>query len=112
MDKASSTRKQLVALTANGKGIDHRELIKLRSQFQRDMLAIAQLAREDHGLKAKPELFSEFRDKHNAACTDLSQHQAQWMMHNIDKDRAGYEADTDKLRQSHNEFFKWAAKVI
>ncbi|MEL7188396.1 MAG: hypothetical protein AAGK17_02500 [Pseudomonadota bacterium] len=112
IEKASTTQKALVAVTAENEAFDQRKLIKLRSQYQHDMLAISRLLREDNGLRAEPMRFNEFKARLKTTQDELSQHQAKWLIREIENDRSGYERATRALRSSQEAFFKWAIELI
>ncbi|KWV90462.1 hypothetical protein [Erythrobacter sp. YT30] len=112
IDKASQTQKALVSATAPGKPLDLKELVRLRSQFQHDMLAISNLARADQNLRSDPARFSEFRSRQSEISNELSNHQAKWMMKDIEQNRTDYEIATQSLRASQERFFAWAKNFI
>ena len=112
IEKASRTQKALVAVTANSGTFDQRELIKLRSQYQHDMLAISQIVREDKSLRSSMPKFNEFKTRLQAMQDELSQHQAKWMIRDIENDRPGYERATLALRNSQENFFKWGLGLV
>ncbi|MEL7199069.1 MAG: hypothetical protein AAGL10_12215 [Pseudomonadota bacterium] len=112
IEKAELTQKSLIALTSQETTFDQRELARLRSLLQHDMLAISRLSREDEDLRSDRSRFAEFKERQNAVHSELSQHQAQWLIPQIEKDRAGYEKATRQIRKSQEDFFIWAKQNV
>jgi len=112
IDQAQETQRALIAATSKGGTFDQKELVRLRSQFQRDMLAISQQSRSDAWLNANPGRANEFAKRHRETQDMLSRHQSKWMLREIEQNPQGYQAATAELRKAQDEYFVWAKRYL
>lgn len=112
IDQARQTQRALIEATSAGDAFDQKELVRLRSQFQQDMLAISQQSRSDPKLNADMARANEFAKRHRETQDMLSRHQSKWLLHEIERDRQGYEDATTALRKAQDEYFKWAKSYL
>ncbi|MEE4537400.1 MAG: hypothetical protein V2J51_02775 [Erythrobacter sp.] len=112
IDQAMKTQAELVSATRPGSNYDERELVRLRGRFQKEMLSISHLSSSDSALRAQPDKFAEFNQRHGEIRDQLYRHQAKWMLREIERDWDGYSAATMALRKAQDDFFTWAKTAV
>ena len=112
VQSAQRTQNALIQATGSSASYDAKELVRLRGQFQSDMLAISNASRRDATIGSIGASSDVFRKRHQEMQNRLSAHQADWMLYQIDADWEGYQRATSELKKAQEEYFEWAIEFL
>ncbi|WP_214622746.1 hypothetical protein [Sphingobium nicotianae] len=87
-------------------------LIAMRRAFAKQVIAVAEAAGNDPGLRANPTLEAEFRQRLAQMRSGIALHQAKWPAVLLDDGNDEFRTSADAIIKTNREFAAWALSIL